>query len=162
MTNFTDFSVAYARLFPPVQAKCRRLLGRSHASEDVAQEAFFRFWRSGMAQTCDARAAVAWLYRTSTRIAIDALREMRVAAPAGPPGDEPCAIDLGASVEARATIASLAASVPQEELEVAVLCRVDGLAQPEAAAILGVSERTVRRMLDRFDRRTAPLRKEFA
>ena len=74
----------------------------------------------------------------------------------------PCPIDVDAYVEARATIASLAASVPEDELSAAVLCRVDGLPQPEAATVLGVSERTVRRLLDRFDERTLPLRQELS
>ena len=51
--------------------------------------------------------------------------------------------------------------MPEEELAVAVLCRVDGLSQPEAAGVLGVSDRTVRRLLDRFDERTGALRKEL-
>ena len=40
-------------------------------------------------------------------------------------------------MEARAAIASLAASVTEDELEAAVLCRVDGLTQPEAAGCWG-------------------------
>jgi RNA polymerase sigma-70 factor, ECF subfamily len=74
----------------------------------------------------------------------------------------PCGIDLRACLDARAAIATLAGSVPQDELEVVVLCRVDGLPQPEAAQVLGVSERTVRRVLDRFDQRTETLRKELS
>lgn len=158
----TDFDRAYARFLPPIRAKCRRLLGRSHAAEDVAQEAFLRLWKSGTVDG-DPRSVVAWLYRTATRLAIDVLRDRR-----RNDGDEvsegamPCAFDVRAYVEARAAIASLAESVPEDELAAAVLCRVDGLPQPEAAAVLGVSERTVRRMLERFDERTRPLRKELS
>jgi RNA polymerase sigma-70 factor (ECF subfamily) len=161
LTAFADFSVAYARLLPPVRAKCRRLLGAGPGAEDVAQETFLRFWRSGISADCDARTAMAWLYRTSTRLAIDALRERRAAISLAPLVEQPCGLDLAASVEARAAIVTLTASVPRDELEVAVLCRVDGLAQPEAATVLGISERTVRRMLDRFDERTVPLRREI-
>ncbi len=105
---------------------------------------------------------MAWLYRTCTRLAIDALRDRRkTGGPELDPETTPCAIDLGTSVAARAAIASLAASVPEDELSAAVLCRVDCLSQPEAALVLGISERTVRRMLERFDQRTDSLRKEF-
>jgi RNA polymerase sigma-70 factor (ECF subfamily) len=163
----TDFSRTYARFVPPIRAKCRRLLGASSHAEDIVQETFLRLWNAGpAAPASDPRAVMAWLYRTCTRLAIDVLRERRKA---GPRTDEPhaeraapCGCDLAASAEARATIARLARDVPEDELEVAVLCRVDGLAQPEAALVLGVSERTVRRMLDRFDARTGPLRKELA
>jgi RNA polymerase sigma-70 factor (ECF subfamily) len=52
----------------------------------------------------------------------------------------------------------VAARVPAEELECALLDRLDGLTQVESAEVLGVSERTVRRMLTRFDERLASLR----
>jgi RNA polymerase sigma-70 factor (ECF subfamily) len=158
----TDFERAYARFLPPVRAKCFRLLGRSHAAEDVAQEAFVRLWKSGLGDG-EPRAVVAWLYRTATRLAIDVLRERRRSDVDDVVGEAtPCAVDLRTYVEARAAIVSLASSVPADELAVAVLCRVDGLPQLEAATVLGISERTVRRMLDRFDERTMPLRMELS
>jgi RNA polymerase sigma-70 factor (ECF subfamily) len=161
-----DFAVVYARFLPAIQAKCRRLLGRAPAAEDVAQETFLRLWKSGLArgdERDDPRTIMAWLYRTCTRLAIDVLRERRRTDLREVDLDAtPCGLDEGACVEARAAIASLASSVTEDELEVAVLCRVDCLSQPEAAGVLGVSERTVRRMLERFDQRTLPLRKELS
>jgi RNA polymerase sigma-70 factor (ECF subfamily) len=162
VTQPADFARVYARLRPPIQAKCRRLLGRSAAAEDVVQETFLRLWKSGVAEAGDPRTVMAWLDRTCTRLAIDVLRERRwTDGGEGVVEATPCAVDLGAATVAKAAIVSLAASVPEEELAVAVLCRVDGLSQPEAAAVLGVSDRTVRRLLDRFDERTGALRKEF-
>jgi RNA polymerase sigma-70 factor (ECF subfamily) len=158
----TDFAAIYARYRPPIQAKSRRLLGGSPLADDVVQETFVRFWKSGFADEENPRTVMAWLYRTCTRLAIDVIRDRRRTMP-GELTEErtPCGVDLAAATEARAAVLSLAQSVPEEELAVAVLCRVDGLAQPEAAAVLDVSERTVRRMLDRFDERTLELRKEF-
>jgi len=159
----TDFSVAYGRFFAPIQAKCQRLLGRSAAAEDVTQETFVRLWKSGMIEGNETRVVMAWLYRTCTRLAIDVLRDRRrmdvqedVAAAV------PCGLDLATLAEARAAITSLVGSVPEEELAVVVLCRVDGLGQPDAASVLGISERTVRRMLSRFDERTGSLRQELS
>jgi RNA polymerase sigma-70 factor (ECF subfamily) len=158
----TDFERAYARFLPPVRAKCRRLLGPAHGADDVAQETFLRWWKSDVADG-EPRVVIAWLYRTATRLAIDVLRERRrTDVDEAPEEATPCAVDVRASLEARAVIASLAAAVPEDELSAAVLCRVDGLPQPEAAMVLGVSERTVRRLLDRFDERAAPLRKELS
>jgi RNA polymerase sigma-70 factor (ECF subfamily) len=158
----TEFERAYSRFLPPVRAKCRRLLGRSHSAEDVAQEAFLRLWKSGAADG-DPRAIMAWLYRTATRLAIDVLRDRRrTDNDEGTDDDAPCTVDATVRVEARSAITSLAAAVPADELAAAVLCRVDGLPQPEAAMVLGVSERTVRRLLDRFDERTRPLREELS
>lgn len=163
MNESIDLSAAYARLLPPLRAKCRRLLGHSPAAEDVVQEAFLRFLeQGGGGRALDVRIAMAWLYRTSTRLAIDVLRARRRTEAAAADAEAlPCGADLQASIAARSTIVALASSATQDELEAAVLCRVDGLPHPEAAAVLGVSERTVRRMLDRFDERTKRLREEI-
>jgi DNA-directed RNA polymerase specialized sigma24 family protein len=48
----------------------------------------------------------------------------------------------------------------EEQLAVVVLVRIDGLSHAEAAEVLGVNERTVRRLLARFDERTNALREE--
>lgn len=110
----------------------------------------------------DPRTVMAWLYRTCTRLSIDVLRERHRVDPAEAAVEEtPCAVDPVASAEAKAALRALAGAGPTEELESAVLCRVDGLSHPEAALVLGVSERTVRRLLTRFDERSAAARKEF-
>jgi RNA polymerase sigma-70 factor, ECF subfamily len=157
----SSFALVYGRFLPPIQAKCRRLLGHTPAAEDVAQETFLRLWKSGI--DGDVRTVMAWLYRTCTRLAIDVLRDRRrVDLGDIAPEDGPCAVDLAACTEARAAIASLAGIVPEQELAVVVLVRVDGLSQPEAAAVLGVNERTVRRTIARFDERMVPLREELS
>jgi len=149
----------YRRFVAPVRAKCRRLLGDTSAAEDATQETFLRLLRAEptLADTAETRVVLAWLYRTCTRIAIDILRERR-RCPVDP-GDEPstCGVDPAASIEARSALARIGSDTPHEELVAVVLCRVDALTQPEAAEVLNVSERTVRRLLDRFDQR---IRKE--
>jgi RNA polymerase sigma-70 factor (ECF subfamily) len=148
----------YRQNFAVIRAKCARMLGEREEAADVAQETFVRMCESGVVhEPPEARAR--WIYRASTRLAIDRLRRRRlgverrgegggaeVEAP-GRPADE--------TLAARQELAALAAEVPEEELEVAILCRVDGLTQPEAAEVCDRSERTVRRLLARFDRRLA-------
>lgn len=159
----SDFTEAYGRFWAPVRAKCRRILGRSALADEIAQEAFVRLWQTGprlegaprgLEQT---RTIMAWLYVTSTRLAIDALRDGRVV-----PFDESAAepMPCGGSLVARSAIRALVRQVPPEEIEAALLARIDGLPQPEVAEVLGVSERTVRRLLERFDERSARLREE--
>lgn len=158
------FPDAYRRFVGPVRAKCRRMLGAGAATEDVVQETFVRLWKSGPDVAEAAPGLVMqWLYRTSTRLAIDALRERRRVSD-DPPEDLvlPCGAP-GADVvlAARARIHALAASVPGDELEAALLTRVDGLSQAEVAGVLGISERTVRRLLERFDERATRQREEL-
>lgn len=161
-----DFADAYSRFLPPIRAKCRRILGRTAVADEIAQEAFTRLWQSGprLDGRTDTRTIMAWLYVTSTRLALDALREGRVVsiesiehAKVEPMS---CAVTPADVAAARSTILAMRRLVPPEELEAALLTRVDGLSQTEVAAALGLSERTIRRRLDKFDSRSAELRKE--
>src|SRR5207244_6559630 len=134
----TTLPAAYRSLLAPVRAKCRRLLGDTSAAEDAAQETFVRLMRAGMPAGAEAepRIVMAWLYRTCTRIAIDALRERRRWSPdAAGNESRPCGVDTAAAFEARSTLARIANATPDDELHVVVLCRVDGLTQPEAAEV---------------------------
>lgn len=151
----SDLPAHYVRYVAPVRAKCRRLLGDSSAAEDAAQETFFRLLSAGLRPDAEARVVLAWLYRTGTRISIDMLRDQRRRRidPGSTEQDAPCGADLAAALAARSALARIADSTPDDELAAAVLCRVDALTQPEAAAVMNVSERTVRRLLDRFDAR---------
>jgi DNA-directed RNA polymerase specialized sigma24 family protein len=107
---------------------------------------------------------MAWLYRTSMHLAIDALRKRRRQNTESASGDAqpslPCARSLQQLLEARQLIAALCARVPGDELQAAVLCRVDGLGHVEAAEVLAISERTLRRLLARFDQRSERFRQE--
>jgi RNA polymerase sigma-70 factor (ECF subfamily) len=162
-----EFERTYARFFPPIRAKCRRLLSSAQAADDVAQDVFVRLWQWRERPNLDApdaaRTLLAWLYRTSTRLAIDTLR-----AHGSRPADGqklesvPCGVDLDAAIGAKSSILALVEAADDDELQAAVLARVDGLSQPEVALVLGVSERTVRRLLQRFDEQTGSVRKEFA
>jgi len=149
----TDLPAHYARYVAPVRAKCRRLLGDTSAAEDAAQETFLRLLGAGLPVTAEPRVVLAWLYRTGTRISIDMLRERRRRSLDPVAEDLPCGADLAAALAARSALARIADATPDDELAAAVLCRVDALTQPEAAAVMNVSERTVRRLLDRFDER---------
>jgi RNA polymerase sigma-70 factor (ECF subfamily) len=162
MENPRDFPQAYARFLAPVRAKCRRMLGAGAAADDVVQEAFTRLWESGpRLPPADTRTIMAWLYVTSTRLAVDALRARREVPMATDRLEPlPCAASPAAALAARSSIAALCKVVPNEELEVALLTRVDGLPQDQVALLLGVSERTVRRLLERFDVHSAHLRQE--
>lgn len=145
----------YRKYFGLIRAKCRRVLGDGHEAEDVAQETFMRLWQSQHDVANDPRSVTAWIYRTATRLAIDQLRRRRAA----PALDSlPSPSDAGnpeESLAARRAIAELSTELTPEELEVAVLCRIDGLGHREIAEVTGVSERTVRRLLQRVDERLA-------
>jgi RNA polymerase sigma-70 factor, ECF subfamily len=159
-----EFERVYARFFAPVRAKCLRLLASQEAADDVVQDVFFRLWQWPSRPPLDApdaiRTLLAWLYRTSTRLSIDVLRS-RGARERLDDLPLPCAVQADESLGARRAIEGLPHAVTDDELEAAILCRIDGLSQPEAAIVLGTSERTVRRLLSRFDEGTASVRREL-
>lgn len=159
-----NVDAAYQAYFPRIREKCRRMLGDAGEAEDVAQETFVRLWRTGQQGTAPER-VMAWVYRTSTRLAIDRMRRRRV----GPEAMDPEALaavqapgSLEAQVALRAALLHLAAVLPEDELEVVLLHRLDRLTQPEIAQVSKVSERTVRRLLQRFDERVQPLKRGLA
>jgi len=155
----TAITLAYQKYFPLLVRKCARTLGDGHEAEDVAQETFMRFAESELLSS-DARAVTAWLYRTSTRIAVDRLRARRRERR---DADEHALARLfsndapEASAELRALLNRLLTSATRAELEAALLSRVDGLKQLEVAEVMRLNERSVRRLLVSFDRRLVRL-----
>jgi RNA polymerase sigma-70 factor (ECF subfamily) len=162
--HITDFPATYARLWGPIRAKCQRLLGATAAADDVAQEAFLRLWQSGppLGGETELRHVLAWLYLTSTRLCLDSLRRSRALVPLADVLDVSCAVSPDAVLAARSAIAALCHRASPEQLSAALLARVDGLSQPEVALVLGVSERTVRRLLEAFDQHGQGLRQELS
>jgi len=156
-----SFEACYRRIFPVVLAKCRRML-RGHAdANDIAQEVFIRLWKHRDLVE-DHQALTAWLYRTSTRLVIDRARQRALS--------EASELSLQALVNegsddfpdarlaTRRQLQSLFREFPDQELEVAILSRFDRLTHPEIAEVMGISERTVRRLLSRFDERVSTLK----
>lgn len=152
-----------------IEAKCRRLFHGRAEAQDVAQEVFARLLASDLAPRLGEVAPLTllgWIYRVSGRVAIDYVRTARrrsallaaesadLAPPSGAgPGE--------GSLDARRVMAALWEQVPAAELEAAILCRIDRLTHEQSAAVLGTSERTIRRHLSRFDERVAGHKKEL-
>lgn len=146
----------YRRYFPLIREKCRSMLADAEEAQDVAQDTFIRLWKSGLPLS-DGRRVSAWVYRTATHLAVDRLRRRRSGTEQRIEADAPVSGGDG-RIEVRQQLMRLAQHIPADELELAFLSRLDGLTQPECAEVLGVSERTVRRMLTKLDERVAALK----
>src|SRR6478735_10757671 len=157
----TSFEDCYRRIYPLVLAKCRRML-RGHAdAADVSQEVFLRLWKQ-RELIQDPQALTAWLYQTSTRLVIDRARRSALSR-------ESLiylqTVALGEDehrgeerLVSRQDLRTVVSEFPAKELEAAILNRLDRLTHPEIAEVMGVGERTVRRLLGRFDERASTLR----
>jgi RNA polymerase sigma-70 factor, ECF subfamily len=148
---------AYRRYFPMIVRKSSRILRDGIEAQDLAQETFLRLWRSRLDMR-DAVATTAWLYKTCTRLALDRLRS----AERPVEGSDALATAMACPTPTaedrshhRRLLGELLAALPSVEAEAAVLARVDGLNQQEIGEVLGVSERTVRRLLARAEQRIA-------
>jgi RNA polymerase sigma-70 factor, ECF subfamily len=142
----------YRTYFPLIREKCRRMLSDPDDAQDVAQETLIRLWERGPS-SLDAVQATVWIYRTSTRLAVDRLRQRKVAGVLGRTKDDVGPELLEQSFASRQMLERIARFVPRRELEVAMLHRIDGLGQLELSEATNQSERTVRRLLSRFDER---------
>jgi RNA polymerase sigma-70 factor, ECF subfamily len=156
----------YRRYFPLLHEKCRRLLGGEAEAQDIAQETFVRFWRER--HRLDGVGPItAWLYRTSTRLAIDRLRHGRMRRLVEPELAlsmllQHAVFDPEAVAVTRQLLWKLSEGLASELLELGVLLWIDGLTQPEAAQVLGTTERTVRRRQRRLEDAIARFRTEGA
>lgn len=155
------FEDCYRRVFPLVLAKCRRMLGGDSEAIDVAQDVFVRLWKHRELIE-DHAALTAWLYRASTRLVIDrarhralsqeSLQHLAQSLSGHTAGDSEQLFSI------RQQLRHVLLACPQNELEAAVLSRLDRMTHPEIAEVVGVGERTVRRLLGRFDERLIALK----
>lgn len=153
MSEPVDVAGAYRAYFPLLLRKCERMLGSGPEAQDLAQDTFVRLWTS-RADLRDTDRVVAWLYTTSTRLAVDRLRARR---PVEGLEEVPSSDAPDRVVAARALIRRVARDLDPHLLEILVLSRVDGLSQPELASVVGTSERTIRRRLVELDRRLSEI-----
>ena len=126
-----------------------RILGNWADAEDVAQEAFLRLHRHGLAFANDA-ATGGWLYRVTVNLCLDRTRSAR------PSQELPELPSLARSAEAvvlmeekKQRLTSALALLPPKERAAVVLREIEGLSTAEVAAALGSSEVTVRSQISK-------------
>ena len=137
------------------------MLSDRQEAEDVAQETFTRLWLRGPWGD-SSETALHWIYATSTRLAVDRLRRRRrvLRADSNQPDTR---VNVDRPDEAFATrqlLERLARTLSEKELAAAILLRLDGFTQPNAARTMGMSERTIRRLVTRVDARIAAITQE--
>lgn len=140
-----------ARLYrvhaPAIEAHCRRLLGHGEA-RDALQETFVRVLARTEAPASDEHAVRA-LFRISTNVCIDALRQRRVRRRAlhelARASAAYCPDETAGDTLERILTAS-----DEPTRKIIVLRFLEGRKQDEIAAMLGTSRRTVHARLKRF------------
>ncbi len=144
------FAALVARHGPMVRRVCRGLLVDPNDADDAFQATFLVLARRAGAIDRPDRLS-SWLYGTAHRVSrklkVQSARRRRHEA--GASREEPSLVaDPGRSEGAEAVLEEVA-RLPESYKAAVVLCELEGRTQPEAARLLGLSERTVRRHLIR-------------
>jgi len=132
----------------------RALVGSRSDAEDVAQEAFLRFYRH-LGKVDTGRDPAGWLYRLTVNCSWDLLGRRRretliretVPAKIQPPPQ--LARDAAESSEVREILSRSLQILPPRARAVFVLCEIEGLEVARAARVLRITRITVRRHLSR-------------
>jgi RNA polymerase sigma-70 factor (ECF subfamily) len=148
-----ELSALFLRYGPMVYRRARVLLGDHSEAEEAAQEVFMRAVLHH--QTFEARSKVStWLYQITTNHCLNLIRDRKrrreiLEAHAFESDGSPIA---GApDSERMVLLRELLAEADEMSARAAVYVHVDGMSHHEAAALLGVSRRTVGNLLERLE-----------
>jgi|GEM_PF-3313546 len=157
-----DIEQTYKTYYPMIRAKCMRMLSNSQEAEDVAQDTFVRLWRSDLSFQ-DHRQVIVWIYKTSTHLAIDRIRQHQRIHRRDDQYAKVCAQfekDTEDQLIAKQSMQRLAKHMTERDLAVAILARLDGMNQQDVGALTGMSSRNVRRILSQFDTQLLAFKQE--
>lgn len=149
------------RLLPRVLGYAARLLGDRAEAEDVAQDAMMRLWKIAPDWRTGEAAVATWLYRVVTNLCTDRQRaKMRRRSDALDDVPEPA--DAAASAEAglieadrMAALQAALDSLPDRQRQAVVLRHIEGMTNPEIAAILEIGVEAVESLTARGKRALA-------
>ena len=143
------------RLTPRVFAHALRLLGNRAEAEDVAQEALIRLWRIAPEWRAGEAKVSTWLYRVTANLCTDRLRRRKsVPLDDAPELPDPAQrAEDGLQQQARASALQQAlGALPDRQREAVVLRHIEGLGNPEIAAIMNIGPRAVESLIARGKR----------
>ncbi len=149
------------RLTPRVLAQAMRMLADRAEAEDVAQDALIRLWRIAPDWRQGEARVSTWVYRVTLNLCTDRLRRRKrnvalddVAEPLDP---TPSAADE-LQRQARMTALSRAlAELPDRQAQAVALRHLEGLGNPEIAAIMDISTEAVESLTARGKRALAAI-----
>jgi RNA polymerase sigma factor (sigma-70 family) len=152
------------RVTPRVLAYAARMLAGDRAeAEDVAQETMLRLWRMAPEWRQGETKVTTWAYRVATNLCIDRQRSRRrrgQVALDSVPDPEDGAPAAEARLQDRARLSALEAALaemPDRQRQAVVLRHIEGLTNPEIAAVLEIGVEAVESLTARGKRALAAL-----
>lgn len=151
------------RLVPRALGYAARLLGDGAEAEDVAQEAMLRLWRAAPGWRAGEAQVSTWLYRVVTNLCTDRMRA-RKRRPAAALDEAPEVPDGAQGAEAgmieadrMAALQAALDALPERQRQAVVLRHIEGLANPEIAAVMDIGVEAVESLTARGKRALAAL-----
>ncbi len=151
------------RLTPRVLGYATRLLSDRAEAEDVTQEAMLRLWRVAPAWRQGEAQVTTWLYRVVTNLCADRLRG-RVRRRADALDDAPEVADGAAGAEAglieadrMAALQTALDALPDRQRQAVILRHIEGLTNPEIAAVMDIGVEAVESLTARGKRSLAAI-----
>jgi RNA polymerase sigma factor (sigma-70 family) len=152
------------RITPRVMAYASRLLSGDRAeAEDVAQETMLRLWRVAPDWRQGETKVTTWAYRVATNLCIDRQRA-RVRKRQMALDDAPEVADGGLGVEGRlqdagrmAALEAALSELPDRQRQAVVLRHLEGMTNPEIAAIMEIGVEAVESLTARGKRALSAL-----
>lgn len=155
--------VLTARHVPRVLGYAARMLGDRAEAEDVAQEAMLRLWWAAAGWRAGEAQLSTWLYRVVTNLCTDRLR-LRKRRPAAALDDAPEVADGMRGAEAgmiegdrMAALQAALDALPERQRQAVVLRHIEGLGNPEIAAVMDIGVEAVESLTARGKRALAAL-----
>lgn len=140
----TALADLYAKYSPAIYAHCRRFLQSPAAARDATQEAFVRVIARGVVLPREEE-ALRYLYRVSTNVCLNLLREHNVHTRAVPTlaANAAHVSSAEAGLADREFVLAVMEKCGEGGAQVAIMHYLDGMSQVEVAEVLGITRRTV-------------------
>jgi len=148
----TAFRALYERTARPLRAYLTRCCGDLTLADDLLQEAYLRFLRSGF-EGEDEGHRRNYLFRIATNLVRDHFRRRRPETDEVPERDESPGHD--ASLQMRSDVGNALADLAVHDRQMLWLAYVEGASHREIAQALGLKAASIRSMLFRARRRLA-------
>lgn len=144
---------------PRVLRYAARMLGDRTEAEDVTQEAMLRLWRIAPDWQHGLAEPSTWVYRVAANLCMDRLRRRRPMVPELPDLPDQAADQDAALMQASRARALEAAllELPERQREAVILRHLEGLSNPEIAAIMMVGIEAVESLTARGKKRLAAI-----
>ncbi len=149
------------RLAPRVLAQSMRMLADRTEAEDVTQEAMMRLWKVAPDWRQGEARVSTWLYRVTANLCTDRLRRRRRSVPldqVAEPLDDTASVADRMQTDARMkALAAALAQLPERQAQAVALRHLEGLGNPEIAAIMDIGVEAVESLTARGKRALAAI-----